>query len=300
MTALRTLLARSIDYAGLFPPARLSMSDAVVSYAKYVAGPDRDLLGRFVVPATRLDELAEAADHHLPRGERSTPWRLSVLAGRDLESDRETVLEFNYSHGNTSGRGHAVADSIEAVGNNSADVRRIRECFSDSFATFIEVPVHSAEALIPVIASMEANAKIRMGGVTRDAFPEAEEIAAFISACHRAGIPFKATAGLHHPLRGEYPLSYEVGGERGWMYGYLNLFLAAAAILEGDDVAVAADALLEHDSRAIVVHDSFLTWRGRRYDEAYLRRLRESLVLSFGSCSFVEPVSEARALGLLQ
>jgi hypothetical protein len=299
MTALRTLLARSIDYAGLFPPARLSMADAVSSYAEYLGGADSDLLGRFVVPAVRLDEFAEAADRHLPRGERSTPWRLSVLARGDFEADRETMLEFNSSHGNTSSRGRAVAETVEAVGKDPAEVRSIRESFSDFFTTFIEVPVDSTEALIPVIASSGSKAKVRTGGVTRDAFPKAEDIAAFIAACHRTGIAFKATAGLHHPLRGEYPLSYETGSERGTMYGYLNLFLAVAAIIKGNDSAVAVEALLENDSGAIAVHDSFLTWRKHRYDEADLKRLRESLLLSFGSCSFIEPIGEARALGLL-
>jgi hypothetical protein len=300
MTALRTLLSHAIDYAGLFPPARLSMADAVASYATYVGGPDGDLLGRFVVPATRLDEFAREGDRHLPRDGRSTAWRLSVLVGADFESDRETIIEFNGSHGVASSRGHAVADSIEALGLNSTDVRRVREFFSDGFTCFIEVPVDAAQALIPVIASTQSIAKIRTGGVTRDAFPEAKELAAFIAACHGAGVAFKATAGLHHPLRGEYPLGYEAGSERGSMYGYLNLFLATAAILEGEGPSVAVQALLEEDSSAITLHDSFLSWRRHRYEEPDLRRLRESLLLSFGSCSFVEPVREARALGWLQ
>jgi hypothetical protein len=58
---LRTLLAHAIDYAGLFPPAQLDMPGAVAEYESYLASSDAWALGRFVVPAARLRELAAAA-----------------------------------------------------------------------------------------------------------------------------------------------------------------------------------------------------------------------------------------------
>src|SRR5512141_363943 len=77
MTSLRTFLTGIIDYAGLFPPASLPMAAATANFAEYLAGPDRDLLGRFVVPASRLSELSDAARDLLPRHGDSEPWRLS-------------------------------------------------------------------------------------------------------------------------------------------------------------------------------------------------------------------------------
>ena len=49
-----------IDYAGLFPPAALAMDDAVGRYARPTgAGRDAWMLGRFIVPASRLGEFEQ-------------------------------------------------------------------------------------------------------------------------------------------------------------------------------------------------------------------------------------------------
>ena len=50
-----------VDYAGLFPPAALAMAEAARRYAAYLGSPEAWMLGRFVVPVERLDELADAA-----------------------------------------------------------------------------------------------------------------------------------------------------------------------------------------------------------------------------------------------
>ena len=42
------------------------MAEAVANYAAYLRGGDAWALGRFVVPAARLDEFARAAAAHLP------------------------------------------------------------------------------------------------------------------------------------------------------------------------------------------------------------------------------------------
>jgi hypothetical protein len=274
------------------------MGDAVASYAKYLTSPDSDFLGRFIVPAARLDEFAAAAESDLPRGDASTGWQLSVLAGHDAEAAREGILEFNASHARNSPRGHATCDTVEAVTQNPAEVDHIVDCFRDSFRLFIEVPIDSARTTIPLIAEAGIGAKIRTGGVTRGAFPKPEDVGAFMSECHRAGVAFKATAGLHHPLRAEFPLTYEADAERAPMFGYLNLFIAAATIITGDGDSV-VEALTESDPRSIAVDDSHLKWRSHRFSRDDLREVRERFFLSFGSCSFEEPIGEARAMGLL-
>src|ERR1700722_13588798 len=57
--ALNTLLEGVIDYAGLFPPARLSMEAALAEYLDLLNGNDSWLVSRFICPSNRLDELAE-------------------------------------------------------------------------------------------------------------------------------------------------------------------------------------------------------------------------------------------------
>lgn len=52
MTMLRTLLIHAVDYAGLFPPAKLDMETAVRNYASYQEGEHSWALGRFIVPVS--------------------------------------------------------------------------------------------------------------------------------------------------------------------------------------------------------------------------------------------------------
>lgn len=83
--SLNVLLTGIIDYAGLFPPSGLEMSAAVSNYARYLDSTHAWMLGRFIVPATRLMEFERAAQDFLPRDPTTRPWRLSVL----LDSDRD-------------------------------------------------------------------------------------------------------------------------------------------------------------------------------------------------------------------
>ena len=47
-----------IDYAGLFPPASLDLAAAVRNFTWYRLGDDNWMLGRFIVPASRLQDVA--------------------------------------------------------------------------------------------------------------------------------------------------------------------------------------------------------------------------------------------------
>ena len=59
--ALRSLLLGVIDYAGLFPPAQLSMQDAVTEYCGHLSQEDECwIVDKFVCPASRLSELSIA------------------------------------------------------------------------------------------------------------------------------------------------------------------------------------------------------------------------------------------------
>src|SRR5688572_9168107 len=55
--SLRALLTNVIDYAGLFPPAELSLDEAIRNYARFRTEPEAWMLGRFIIPAARLGEL---------------------------------------------------------------------------------------------------------------------------------------------------------------------------------------------------------------------------------------------------
>ena len=110
--------------------------------------------------------------------------------------------------------------------------------------------------------------------------PTAEQVALVLVACRDAGVVMKATAGLHHALRGEDE------------HGFLNLLCAAAfAYSRGTDARSLVELL---DARAL----GELPLEELEPDEA--RDARRRLFKGFGSCSWREPVDELRSLGWLE
>jgi hypothetical protein len=83
------------------------------------------------------------------------------------------------------------------------------------------------------------------------------------------------------------------------MYGFLNLFLAAAWLREGMADADAERLLEERSAESLRFSDEGIEWRGHLLEVDAIRRARAEGIVSFGSCSFSEPVSELETLGLL-
>ena len=296
---LRTLLAHAIDYAGLFPPAQLDMPGAVAEYESYLASSDAWALGRFVVPAARLRELAAAASDapSNPLGSRQGERALSVVLGADLAADVERLRAF-CADVNGEGWWRGI-DAVELRASTPEAIGQAMRVVPDSVERYVEIPIsEDPTPLVLAIAGAGAYAKVRTGGTTTDAFPASDHVARFLATCLREAVPFKATAGLHHPLRGEYPLTYEPGSACGRMYGFLNVFLATAFLAAGLDEAEARVLLDESDPNAVTFNRTEAVWRSHRIP---LDRLAESrrFLTSFGSCSFREPIDDLTALGLL-
>ena len=297
--ALTSLLRASIDYAGLFPPAGLDMSRAVRSYAEYRGGPHAWALGRFVLPASRIGEFETAAADLLPRDSDAAPWRIAALLGGDPAADLHEIGELNCRHA-AAGAGALTADVAEAKADSTEAVERLLSRMPSWLQAYVEIPVvRDPASLVAAIGAGGGRAKVRTGGITADAFPLASDLVRFIRTCLSAGVPFKATAGLHHPLRAEYRLTYEPDGPRGPMFGFLNLFLATAYLADGLDGDTAARLLEERDAGALRWDDSGVEWRGRRLGIDALARARDTAIVSFGSCSFTEPIGDLASLGLL-
>lgn len=297
--SVHALVEGLIDYAGLFPPAQLGMPAAVENYAGYRAGDDAWALGRFVVPIARLDEFEGTAARLFPRTTDAAPWLVSVLGGTDPVHDAEAIFAFNERHAH-SGAGRAVIDMLEGKASDMAALAQVVRSAPAGVTAYVEIPIERDPAdLLAAIATHGARAKVRTGGVTPEAFPSPRELARFIRVAADLGVPFKATAGLHHPIRASYPLTYEPGAPSGTMYGFLNLFLAAAFAHEGLAIAELEEVLEERDPRAFAFDGAGVRWRGLHAGLDTIAMLRTRVALSFGSCSFTEPVGELRALGLL-
>jgi hypothetical protein len=140
-------------------------------------------------------------------------------------------------------------------------------------------------------------AKFRAGGVTPEAIPAVQELAGFIVACAERRLPFKVTAGLHHPIRALHSLTYRPDAPRAIMHGFLNVFLAAAFAWQGErDIE---PILAETDPDAFRFGEC-AQWRDWSLDAYQIREVRQRFAHSFGSCSFEEPVEGLQALGFLQ
>ncbi len=298
-TAMRALLEGLVDYAGLFPPAQLDMGAAVAQYADHLRGDERWMLGRFIVASPRLDEFEGAAAALLPRDTAAKPWHLSVLAGQDGAEDAERVWAFNERHAHAAA-GRAVVDAMEIRAATAEAIGRGVRSVPRGIRIFVEVPIAQDPIdLIHAIAGTGAGAKVRTGGVTPHAFPSPAELARFIRICTDSNVPFKATAGLHHPLRGEYRLTYETDSPSGTMYGFLNVFLAGVFAGKGLGLDELERLLQESNPAAFSFDDGGIGWHGHRVDLADIRHARVRGGTAFGSCSFTEPVADLRAIHLL-
>ncbi len=300
--ALRTLVSGIVDYAGLFPPASLNMFEAVSKYAQYRASSDAWMLGRFVVPVAQLDEWRTAVGSLNADGVNA--WRrarLSALLSGEFAREADVITAFNAN------RPHDVQiDVAEGRAASPDTVLAMAAAMPDDVMLYCELPHREdPKALLEAVRSANVRAKIRTGGVTPDAFPTAAEIVRFLRRCMELGVTSKATAGLHHPLRGEFRLTYAPDGIRGMMYGYLNVVLCAAALRDGASDAVAAAILLIESPRALTMTNGAIRITldepvsGRdviELPEATLAAVRQTAVVAFGSCSFREPVDE---LGVL-
>lgn len=293
MSAISTLLGSLVDYAGLFPPAQLAMVAAVRNHASYLAGPHHDGLGRFVVPLARLAEFDTAFALLSPAEQQG--WQLSVLAGPDPLADYAAILAFNSRY---AGARIVSVETKAAPSVAPADIARLVAPFRPSLEVWIELsPTAPAlPALLDAVRASGRGAKLRTGGVSADAFPASATVARFLRECHRAGVVMKATAGLHHPLRGDYHLTYEPGSATGTMFGFLNVFLAAALLHTGGSEADALALLDDGDASHFTAAPDALAWRGHRFTTAQLAATRAALCRSFGSCSFTEPVEGLQQL----
>ena len=308
--AFRAFSFEIIDYAGLFPPARLPLDEAIRNYARYRTSPDAWMLSSFIAPASRLGELASYRDElFVP----SPTFAFSVLAGggdegaeyrSELDEARGAIVSFRETCG-PSVQVNAHEVKLPAAAGDASAVRNAVAAARDVLSTervFFEVPTGerwrarldaAIEALSDVAGGI-MGLKLRCGGLEPGDTPTVEIVAAAVAGCRDAGVPLKATAGLHHPVR------HHREDEGVTMHGFLNVFgagiLARACGLGAREIA---GALAEQDAGAFRFERDGFSWREHTASIPEIEAARERAVVSFGSCSFDEPREDLRALGLL-
>ncbi len=303
LSASAAFLQGLIDYAGLFPPESRDMAAAIGGFEEARALRPQ-MVNRFIVPDGRLEELAEllqdvtepwplAVTITAPEGDWSRGLADDVVSLRVVRDAMAPVATFDAAEAripNDVSRDPAAAAILSSAHTSLATL----------FETvFLEVPItEDWQDLMPqilqAIAEARTAAKIRCGGATSEDFPTPAQIATFIAECQALRVPFKATAGLHHPIRHWDP---NPGVMR---HGFLNVVGAGILANSGvTEIDLLTEIIAEEDIAAFELAEGRFRWRGYLADPGEVAEARETFMLGYGSCSFTEPVADLIELGII-
>jgi hypothetical protein len=261
-------MRRILDYAGMFPPAKLPLADALANFQAYQHHEHAGYLSRFVIPVGQVPDLPSAR-----------PFALTVLV---------KPAEINAS------LRELEADSIEVTWDE-ASLGLLENSFPGKI--FIELdwrkPYESQMAAISKHAP-RFGVKLRTGGVTPEAIPPSKAIAEFLLAAAQHRLPLKATAGLHVPAPNDDP---NVGAR---MHGFLNFFCAGflAYSRRGDREAI-TNVLEDFSYEDFSFGEHSMRCGTFEFSDREIEELRSRWLLSFGSCSFLEPIEHLKNHGLI-
>ena len=300
--SLETLLANSLEYAGMFPPCSLALEPALQNHAQYVRSSEAWMLNTFVLPIEQFD----AAKQLLSLFDPAHLLRVAALGPKTANADAflDALEEANAATRSLSRYdvGLMAIRHLEMFLPQDVDLAALKEARATigDLPVFWEAPPDRAEQTIALLAEHNSDEdaatfgyKLRTGGVTADAFPTSAQIASALVTPATHQLPIKFTAGLHHPIR---QFRDEVKTK---MQGFLNVLGAAVLAAEHRWDAKQAATMLEDENEAsFSFGEDFFAWREWKIDVERVR-YRRRFVASFGSCSFDEPREDLRALGFL-
>lgn len=288
--SLRAFASGLIDYAGLFPPASLELSQVVENYITYHKWAEHWMLARLICPVTQLNELGK--NIRMLGGVENKVGVIGLVGSAASSTEIGTNINaFHQKYGDS-----AQIESIECKLNELETKEAISSLVSlTPYTTFFETTNSDRiDEVLKLLQQVGAGFKLRCGGLKAQEFPSVEEMARSIILCREANVPVKFTAGLHHPLR-HYNQTTLCK-----MHGYVNVF--GGAML--DHVHHLPQKELENilsdeESSHFQFTDDAFQWNNLSIDVETITSLRQSSILSYGSCSFEEPIDDMKELGWL-
>jgi hypothetical protein len=312
--SLSLFLNGIMDYAGLFPPASLTLHNSYSNYLKHIESPLSWMLAKFVIPAGKLAELAEIYE----RFDVSNKVPLSILF-----NSAETDEAFNSSFNNDIKAVKEFREKIEEKVTADAFEVKIPVDIKDDEKKLLkflvninsnlekklklDVPVFlesPPDAVMPIVIDVISQFnienkkrygyKLRTGGVEKSAIPDAGVIATAIKIVQNHEMPIKFTAGLHHPFR------HFNEGIQAYMHGFINVF--AASVLNcthNINRHEIKEILLDENQDDFEFHDTFFKWKNLVELNSLIEDARKNYIISFGSCSFGDPVKDLKDFELL-
>ena len=319
--SVAALMNGLIDYAGLFPPARLDLDTAIKNYAAFLSSDDRWMLSRFIVPSRLLVEL----NPYAALFEKNKPFRFSITG-----QPSEAVDEFEAHIVQDLDKIHAFKETLKklvspdlleillpvAAARDDGDLdallawvdRMKAQRNLSHLQIFYELDwrgdwqidlARGANALERFNLQRdhshpEVGLKLRCGGVNPADVPDPEIVATALHLAATHKLPFKATAGLHHPFR---HFREEYGG---WMHGFVNVFVGGILAREHDlSVETLKMIISETDPTAFRFEQDEIRCDGWGVPLSVFVEERRRAMISYGSCSFDEPREDLQALNLL-
>jgi hypothetical protein len=314
---IKVLGDKIIDYAGMFPPASLDLKSAFLNYLNYQTSPSNWMLSKFVISARMLPDLGALIDRE--NISLDNKLYLSILGGAEvalsgfyerLSEDLNDVFDFKSKFG-----GNVIAETYEVkiplelfvIPDNQKLLeffRKVSGSFFDKLKMKVSVfyEIMPNKDLVSLAASLSnfnlsgnfAGYKLRTGGTETSSFPPSEKVAHAIKICRDHDTPVKCTAGLHHPFR-HYDTSVKTK-----MHGFMNVFCAGIFSYSLDlGEHELTRMILDENTDSFKFSDDAISWDIYEVFKEEISDARERFMISFGSCSFDDPIGDLKGLNLL-
>ena len=330
--SLRTFMDGLIDYAGLFPPADLPLNEAIKEYISQINSSNSQMLSRFIIHTSKMNDL----DEFIPLFKDIGALKLSVLGGGGNSDDEylnkinQNIVDINNYRGKHGNKIDIDVMECKMPSNSPSKITMKKATASlnenglTHYHEFAELPPvgmnYSTDIddsswdneILPTVKLISkldnAGIKLRCGGIIKEAFPSVEQVAAMIQTCVIVGVPMKFTAGLHHPIR-HFSEEYDE-----FMHGFINTFGAGIFATtfpkpknsqEKYNMFILLSHMIdEQNAENFSFTNDSMTWKiGDDRDTQFeidaekIENARRKGMISYGSCSFQEPIDDLTQLG---
>ncbi|MCX7834573.1 MAG: hypothetical protein N2450_00720 [bacterium] len=327
--ALRALLLDCIEYAGMFPPAKLPFQQAFDNYVKYQIEKESWILSRLICPIHELSSLQNQVEQNSLN---VLPIRISVLLNANnsgmanatqVLDELRTIISFTQEvYPNImveTAEAKLSEEFVRFIINDirhdplSSDLTPFAESIIQSVSEqqhplhhiFFELPFNGTSISISVFKQMlleldkinyflnHHGFSTRIGIKVRcgglNSILPTLAMSEVILECAKLNVPFKATAGLHYPF-------FDI--KRNEKYGFISLFSACAYAYSfpNETLDVIQAILTENEPQNFLFDDEGWVWKKQHFLTCEQISTSRKLFQSFGSCSFEEPIQELKRL----
>jgi hypothetical protein len=320
MQSLNIFMQGLLDYAGLYPPATLSLQDSLKNFAGYYHHNHENWLGKFILPVNKIDDTILILSKQNIFSKLKNKAQFSIILSNSkslseyqncLQNDLILIKKLMNQFGDTIDlQSFEILPPIEVVNSDNTILMRnfliysseILFGFSDRADFYCELPFSEKlnDYLTAIkkqnenISLLKVSVKLRTGGVTPQQIPSSKEIANAIILCAEQKLPIKATAGLHVPVPNDNP---QVGAK---LHGFLNIF--SCMLLCYDKILNDQKTINPQELEDIMTTYSYKDFKfsetglqigeskDRFISNQKMTDLRKDYIKSFGTCSFLEPI----------